>query len=254
LLADREKAQRQAALQLERVRSQNADALMPIGGHLNVATHLQVNLRWELKLPITGTLQWHTNFIKPLALFPHLEAFQVDTSSPQQMQVFFAPLEAYGPDDFAALAADERKRDVFMAAYRHSIVPRMRAAADLLMSKRHLLDYPSPTYGDGVFAGSGIDWNTFLTGSLNNAALRYAQHADAWLPIMSMWEREEFSAMFPAAPYCYSPVFMAVVAMLGVVGQREQELLGVSAGSHYAAWSSQADEALESGGRHADST
>ena len=171
-------------------------------------------------------------------------------SSPEQVHVFFAPLEAYGPDDFAALAADERKRDVFVAAYRHSIVPQMRTAADLLMSKRHLLDYPSPTTLDG----SGIDWTKFLLGSINVAAQRYAQHADAWLPIMSMWEREEFSVMFPAAPYYFSPVVIAVVAMLGAAGQREQELLGVSSGSNIAAWSSQIDEALESGGRRADST
>jgi hypothetical protein len=164
------------------------------------------------------------------------------------------PLEAYGPNDLAALAADESKRDFFMAAYRHSIVPRMRAAADLLMSKRHLLEYPSNTYLDGVFAASDIDWTKLLGGSINAAAMRYAQHADAWLPIMSMWERKEFSVMFPAAPYYFSPVHMAVVAMLGVAGQREQELLGVSSGSHYAALSSRMDESLESGGRQDDST
>ena len=254
LLDNREKAQRQAALQLERVRSQNADALMPISGHLNVANYLQVNLQWELKLPIAETLQRHKIFVRPLALFPHLEAFQVDMSSPEQMQVFFAPLEAYGPDDFAALAADERKRDIFMAAYRHSIVPRMRTAADLLMGKRHLLDYPSPTTLEVIFASSGIDWNKFLAGTIASASYRYVQHADAWLPIMSMWERDEFSVMFPAALYCYSPMLMAVAAMMGAAGQREQELLGVSSGSHVAAWSSQADEALESGGRQADST
>jgi hypothetical protein len=60
--------------------------------------------------------------------------------------------------------------------------------------------------------------------------------------------------MFPAAPYYFSPVFMTVAAMLGAAGQREQELLGVSAGSHNAAWSSQVDESMESGGRQADST
>jgi hypothetical protein len=214
-----------------------------------MAHSLQLNLQWELNLPITETLQRHNIFVRPLALFSHLEAFQVDISSPEQTQVAFAPLEAYDPDDFAALAADERKRDVFMAAYRHSIVSRMRTAADLLMTNRHLLDYPIPTYLDNFFAGSGIEWNKFLLGSIATAAQRYAQHADAWLPIMSMWQREEFSAMFPAAPYCCSPVFMAVVAMLGAAGQREQELLGVSSGSHIATLSSQADEAMQSHGR-----
>ena len=57
-------------------------------------------------------------------------------------------------------------------------------------------------------------------GAIGAAAWRYAQHADAWLPIMSMWE---FSVMFSAAPYFFSPV--AVMAMLGAVGLREQELL-----------------------------
>ena len=115
---------------------------MPITNHLVAASLLQINLQWELKLPITETLQRHKQFIRPLALLPHLEVFD-GTFSPELMQVISAaPLEAYGPNDFAALAADESKRDVFMAAYRHSIVPRMRTAADLLMSKRHLLDYP----------------------------------------------------------------------------------------------------------------
>jgi hypothetical protein len=251
LLENREKAQRQAAHQLERVRSQNADALMPIASNLNVAHYLQVNLQWELKLPIAETLQRHKVFIRPLALFPHLETFELDMSSPENMQLWSAsPLEAYGPDDFAVLAADESKRDVFMAAYRHSIVPRMRAVADLLMAKRNLLDYPSPATLDGVFAASGIDFDKILAGNMAVASIRYAQHADAWLPIMSMWEREEFSVMFPAAPYFFSPIFMAVVAMLGAAGQREQELLGVSAGSHWAAYG----EALESGGRQEDST
>ena len=65
LLDNREKAQRQAALQLERVRSQNADALWPLNCHLAVANFLQVNLQWELKLPITETLQRHKQFVTP---------------------------------------------------------------------------------------------------------------------------------------------------------------------------------------------
>jgi hypothetical protein len=68
-----------------------------------------------------------------------------------------------------------------------------------------------------------------------------------------MWEREQFSIMFPAAPYFFSSVIMAVVAMLGAAGQRGQELLGVSAGSHYAAISSLVDEGLENASRQADS-
>jgi hypothetical protein len=248
LLADREKAQRQATLQLERVRSQLADVLMPINCHLHVAHYLQINLQWELKLPITKTLLRHKSFIRPLALWPHLEAVQIISG----IEASGSPLEAYGPDDMAELADDESKRGIFMDAYRHSIVPRMRVAADLLMSKRHLLDYPSPTMFDDMFAASGIDWDKFLGGSIGIAAVRYAQHADAWLPIMSMWEREEFSTMFPAAPYFFLPVINAVVALLVAAGQREQKLLGVSAGSQMAARFSK--EGWEEAGRQDDST
>ena len=60
------------------------------------------------------------------------------------MQIWSSSLlEAHGPDDMACLVADERKRDIFVASYRHSIVPRMRGATDLMMNQRHLLDYPS---------------------------------------------------------------------------------------------------------------
>jgi hypothetical protein len=63
------------------------------------------------------------------------------------------------------------------------------------MTKRHLLDYPSPTTLNDPFAASGINWNNFLMGSIGVAAVRYARHADAWLSILSTWEREQFSIM-----------------------------------------------------------
>jgi hypothetical protein len=88
-----------------------------------------------------------------------------------------------------------------VATYRRSIVPRMRTAVDLLMSKRH--DYPSPTTLDGPLTAS-TGPNSW--GNIGAAAHRYAQHADAWLRILSMWEREEFSIMFPTAPYFVSPL------------------------------------------------
>ena len=47
---------------------------------------------------------------------------------------------------------------------------------------------------------------------------------------------------------------MVVIAMLGAAGQREQELLGVSSGSNFAAFSSQLDEDMESANRQDDST
>jgi hypothetical protein len=68
---------------------------MPIHCNLNVANHLQLYLQWEQKLPITDTRQ-HQKFIRPLALFPHLEARQWHTSPPGLMHVLSAStLEAY---------------------------------------------------------------------------------------------------------------------------------------------------------------
>ena len=108
-LEDRDKAQRQAALQLKRVCSQLADALMPINCHLNVANNLQINLQWELKLPIADMWQRHKQFSSPLALWPHLEVWFFDASSSEAMKLWStSALEAYGPDDLAALAANAR--------------------------------------------------------------------------------------------------------------------------------------------------
>jgi hypothetical protein len=89
---------------------------------------------------------------------------------------------------------------------------------------------PEP-YVLGIFAASAIDWDKFLGGSTDaGVAVRYAQHADTWLTILSMWEWEEFLVMFPRAPHFFSPVFMAVVAMLGAAGQREQRRSSGAAG------------------------
>jgi hypothetical protein len=248
-VANRDKEQRQATLKLDRVRSQLADALFPISNNMTVAARLQVNLQWELKLPIAKPLLLHKSFIRPLAILPHLEVF--NHRIPNWSGI---PLEAYGPDDLAELAADASKRDVFVATYRHSIVPRMRAVADIWVGQRHLLDFPSPASLDGSFAASGIDWNNFLNGAVANLAFQYAQHADTWAPIMCMWEREEFSIMFPKHPLYSNCLGMAVMTMIGTAGQEEQKLLGVSAGSDIRAWLSRDVKDSEQSGRQDDST
>ena len=68
--------------------------------------------------------------------------------------------------------------------------------------------------------------------TLNGAAIRYAEHAAFWPPVMSIWEREELSIMLPAAPYFGWVIYVVLASMHGAVGQEEQKLLGVSAGSY----------------------
>jgi hypothetical protein len=216
---------------------------------LTVSFFTQSALQWELKMPIAETLLRYKSFPRPLALWPHLELFHLDFQDPEVMRAWsMSPFEAYGPDDLAHLVADEGERDVFAENYRHSIMPRMRAAADLLGSQRHLLDYPSKEkIMGGPFAASG----TFTAEqSLHVVAYRCAQHVDAWEPIMRMWERGEFSIMFPAAPNFNSVLVIGLVAMSGAAGQLEEKLQGVSAGSDSAAWSSR----IEQGIRQDDST
>ena len=59
--------------------------------------------------------------------------------------------------------------------------------------------------------------------------------------------------MFPAAPYFFSPMVVGVAAVVGIAGQTQTQLLGMSAGSMF---SQQLPELtnLEQGGRQDDST
>ena len=84
------------------MRSQLADALFPIYTGVMLANYLQINLQWELRLPIAETGLRHKSYVKPLARWPHLEVFQVDLQDSDVMQMWSSsPLEAYGPDDMA---------------------------------------------------------------------------------------------------------------------------------------------------------
>jgi hypothetical protein len=230
----RDKEHRQAALQLDRVRSQLADALFPTMMLFKLADYAQSRLQWRLKLPIAETLLKHKLFIRPMPLWSHVEVAQADVADPEIPRMSSAcALIAYGPDDLAHLNADESKRDLFVDTYRYSIVPRMRAAADLMLQTRHLLDYPSSTdILKGQFAASGIDWDKLFWGQLSVAGLFYIEHIDAWTAITSRWERGEFSIMFPAAPDFFSVLHFVWIVMMGVAGQLEQKLQGVSAGSN----------------------
>ena len=221
-LVSREKDRVQADRLLERVRASLADALFPMITRLLVGVQHEVGLQYELALPLGKKRHLDKQFVRPLALWPHV-VVQTRAPSPEFMGVMSAsPFFSYGAEDLAVLADNKDKTERFVEAFRDCILPQYRAWSDLYAQSRHLLDLPAPDLLSKPFAAAGIDWAAFSGWSLANLALDMAQYVGAWAPILKRWANADFSDMQPAAPN-YGPALMIItVTMVGAAGQKEK--------------------------------
>ena len=76
--ADREQARGLAAIQLERVRSQMGDVYRPVQAMLMQADACAIYMQHELGFEFNDV--WGLEFVRPLALWPHLEVLSRDWS------------------------------------------------------------------------------------------------------------------------------------------------------------------------------
>jgi len=221
-LVSREKDRVQAGRLLERVRASLADALFPMIIRLFVGNRDEVRLQYELAFP--SGKKWHRDkqFVRPLAMWPHVVA-QSRAAIRETMGAFSAsPFFSYGPDDLAVLADDEAKTEIFVEAYRDCILPQYRAWSDLYVQSRHLLDLPAPDFLGKPFAAAGLDWPVFFGGTLGNLGCDMMQWVGAWAPILKRWANADFSVMQPAAPNYTPALIIITVMMAGAAGQKEK--------------------------------
>ena len=121
--ADREQARGLAAIQLERVRSQMAEALVPLSTLLNRADVCAIYMLQELGFEFNDV--WGVDFIRPFTLWPHIEVWNHDYGAqPTVLKVMKgSPYKKYSPADIALLE-DPGKRHLYIEAHAGSIAPR----------------------------------------------------------------------------------------------------------------------------------
>ena len=107
---------------------------------------------------------WCLEFVRPFALWPHLEVHTRDYGPKFLAVLKGSPYKKYSPADIALLE-DPPKRQLYIEAYTGCIAPRYREVAAILSTKSALMENPPPSYLDGVFSADGIDWTKFSSGT-----------------------------------------------------------------------------------------
>jgi hypothetical protein len=140
-------------------------------------------------------------FVRPFALWPHLEVLTRAYSPKWFAARKGSPYKKYSPADIALLE-DPAKRQVFIEAYTSCIVPRYREVAAILETKSALMENPPPSYLDGIFPDGVADWTKFSAGTLSSHMVDMAAFAHAWAPLERRWEAGGAPALIHASALC----------------------------------------------------
>jgi hypothetical protein len=196
---EQERGQERAAVQLERVRSQMGDVYRPVHVMLHQVDACAIYMARELGFEFADV--WGFEFVRPFALWPHVEVYTRDWSPKWFAAMKGSPYKKYSPADLALLE-DPAKRQVYIEAHTNCIAPRYRDITAILSTKSALIENPPPSYLDGVYPADGIDWTKFSGGTLSWHMFDMAAFAHAWASLERRWEAEGAAvAMHATASY-----------------------------------------------------
>jgi hypothetical protein len=182
---EQERGRALAAVQLERVRSQMGDVYRPVQVMLGQADACATYMQRELGFEFADV--WGIEFVRPCALWPHLEAWTRDFGPKYFAAIKGSPYKKYSPADIALLE-DPAKRHVYIEAHAGCIAPRYREVAAILATKSALMENPPASYLVGVYPADGMNWTKFLGGTLSYPMMDMAAFAHAWAPLEHRWE------------------------------------------------------------------
>jgi hypothetical protein len=177
---EHERARGLDAVQLERVRSQMGDVYRPISLMLSQANWCMVYMAGELGFEYNDI--WHFEFIRPFALWPHVEVVNRNPSTRLFATIQGSPYSKYSANDIVLLE-DPAKRQIYIEAHTGCIAPRYREIAAIVETKSALIENPPPSYLDGAFPDGVADWTKFSAGSVSYHMRDMEVFAHAWAPL-----------------------------------------------------------------------
>ena len=161
------------------------DVYRPVQAMLAQADGCAIYMQRELGFELNDV--WALEFVRPFALWPHLEVFTRDFSPKSLAAMKGSPYKKYSPTDMALLE-DPAKRQLYIEAHTSCIAPRFREIAAILSTKPALMENPPASYLDGTFPADGIDWTKFSAGTLSYHMWDMGTFAHAWAPLERRWE------------------------------------------------------------------
>jgi hypothetical protein len=184
---EHERGRERAAIQLERVRSQMGEVYRPVQVLLQQADACAIYMQHELGFEFNKARGFE--FVRPFALWPHLEVHTRDFNPKYFGTLKGSPYKKYSPADLALLE-DPAKRQVYIESHAGCIAPRYREVATILSTKSALMENPPPSYLDGVYPADEIDWTKFSGATLSMHMIDMGAFAHAWAPLERRWEAD----------------------------------------------------------------
>jgi hypothetical protein len=167
----------------------------PVQVMLNQADACAIYMQHELGFEWCDVLG--VEFVRPFALWPHLEVHTRDHRPKLFAALKGSPYKKYSPAD-VALLEDPAKRQIYIEAHTSCIAPRYREVAAILSTKSALMENPPTSYLDGVYPADGINWAKFSGGTLSFHMFDMGAFAHAWAPLERRWEAEGAPAILHA--------------------------------------------------------
>jgi hypothetical protein len=130
---------------------------------------------------------WDVEFVRPFALWPHIEVWNCELSPTWLAAIKGSPYKKYSPADIALLE-DPAKRQLYIEAHVSCIAPRYRDVAAILSTKSALMEPPPASSLDGAFPDGVADWTKFSNGTLSVHMVALSAFAHAWAPLERRWE------------------------------------------------------------------
>ena len=137
----------------------------------------------------------------------------------------------YGPffqwDPTELLAMQPNQRDRYAESYRACIVPNLRIMANIIRTKCHLCSPEESQREQLSQMFPGVD-RTYQLANLRTHFYTMAVFADAWEPLLTRWEQENFELLQPHVPDPFVTV-VPICGMMGVAsGKLQEKLQGIS--------------------------
>jgi hypothetical protein len=129
---EHEQGRELAVVQLERVRSQMGDIYRPVQVMLGQVEACATYMQHELDFEFSKVCDH--GFVRPFALWPHVEVHTRDYSPETNVVRKGSPYKKYSPADIALLE-EPSKRQIYIEAHTDCIAPRYRDAAAILATK-----------------------------------------------------------------------------------------------------------------------
>ena len=206
-----------------------SDYITPLNWNLGSLSLMLVHLGIELDLPklTSGNGEnWEGRTVSPPG-DPNTVIYN-NSSGMRKGLKWKVGFGCLNPDDLAKVEADPAMQRRWVETWQ-AAAPLLADIERILTTKSHLRESVPLSQALGHFpCDPGFSWDEVCLGSVNVLVMFVLPWIRDWSSVCRRWDEGGFEMLQPRQPAMWHPLSFAVVAMQGVCGKKELELLGAT--------------------------